>query len=576
MTTSEAESQSVKPKSGDQATVEPAAPAATSNKQVIKALVIGDDLEPPPDRRPQERGTSKAKPQEDTWKRYKDDIVKPPIDPTFLATVEEYSTALQQCIEAMEVNIEGFGHRLVPLTARDQLKDSSPELKAMNEERRRVDNFLKNATGEDSLVMFRRKVRHDLEATGNAYVELARHPFTAKPDKLVQVPSYQCRLGKMDAEWTEYEVRRQLEVAPGKYVVEKVKDYKRFRRFLQINPGVGSGDAVWFKEYGDERVIDCTTGKVVPAEKAKDYPEDKRANEMIHLRIYSSRTPYGLPRYKGCVLTLLGDREAEEVNYTTLKNNNIPSMIVAVSNGQLTEETVDRMKQFVKEQIQGSKNFSKFLILEAEGIFEGTDPGNIRMDVKPLAQHQMKDQLFQEYGKTNRDKIRECFRLPPIFVGRSEDYTRATAESSRRLADEQIFRPERDEMDHLFNRILAEFDMVYHSFKSNGPNITDDEDLLKLLVAGEKAGGMTPRIADAIVSDILGRDVREKWPDGFDPDTPYSLTMANAVKNQADPTEPGQQVTAMKSTGGPEPADALAAIMTLRDQLLAEVAHRAS
>jgi PBSX family phage portal protein len=567
--------QSARSKSTESGTpVEPLPAAGRDNRQVIKALVIGGDEEPERRASPQDRGKTKAKAQEDYWAKYEDLYIETPIDMEFLATVEEYSTILQQCVEAYEVNIEGFGYMLRPVLSLDQLEANDPKRSAMSKERARVDNFLKGSTGDDTLTAFRRKRRHDLESTGNSFTELVRHPFTKLPDKFVHVPSYQCRLGKLDDEFTEYTQHRQVEVEPGVFKVEKVRDVKRFRRFLQLQYGLASGpDVVWFKEYGDPRVIDCRTGDVVKPEDEAKFPEKYRASEMFHQRIYSSRTPYGLPRYKGCLITLLGDREAEEVNYTTLKNNNIPSMIVAVSNGQVSQETVDRIKSFTKEQIQGSKNLSRFLILEAEGVFEGTDPGNMRLDVKPLAPYQMKDQLFQEYGKGNREKIRQCFRLPPIFIGVSEDYTRATAEASRRLADEQIFRPERDEVDAFFNRVLLEFDMSYHVFKSNGPNITDDEDLLKLLIAAEKAGGMDPRTAREIVDDILGRSSREGWPDGIDPDIPFSKQMAEAVKNQAQPNEVGQQVTALKRST-PEPVDALTALMFFRDQLVSEIQQR--
>lgn len=560
-------------KSGTSTTVTVEAPTKRDNAQVIKALVVGLD-EPPPSTSPQTRGTSKAQAQEDYWRAHEDDFIEPPINMEFLATVEEYSTILQQCIEVMEVNIEGFGARLIPLVAPDA---DSPGASGneVAKEKLRLNTFLAGAAGEDSVVSLRRRDRHDRESTGNSFLEVVRHPLSKLPDKLVNVPSYQIRLGKIDKKYTKYTVHRQVESSPGVYEVQQVEDWKRFRRYLQLQYGMASGPGVvWFKEYGDPRVIDCRTGKVVEGEDLVDFDEQEYgASEMIHSRIYSSRSPYGLPRYKGCLITLLGDREAEEVNYTTLMNNNIPSMVVAVSNGQVTQETVDRMKDFVKEQIQGSRNYSKFLILEAEGTFEGTDPGNIRLDIKPLAQHQMKDQLFQEYGRSNREKVRQCFRIPPIFIGVSEDYTRATAEASRRLADEQIFRPERDEVDHTWNRLLYEFGMKHHRFKSNGPNITDDEDLLKLLIAAEKAGGMTPRIATQIVSDILGTAPIDSWPEGIDPDQPFSLTVAERVKNQADPTEPGQQVTAQKSLTS---TDTLGAIMALREQVLMEVNRRAA
>lgn len=544
----------------------------SANKTIIKALIVGDE-EGNRKIGPQSRGESKARPQEDYWASYEGRYVDPPIDPEFLATVEEYSTILSQCIEAMEINIEGFGYMLRPLVSLDQLADDDPKRVDVSDERREIDNFLKRATGDDSLTAFRRKQRHDLEGTGNAFMELVRRPLTGLPDKLVHIPSYQIRLGKLDSDFTEYTQCRQVEIAPGQYIVEKTRDSKRFRRYLQLQYGLVSGPGiVWFKEYGDPRPVDCRNGNVVDEKDLPAFPKRYLATEMIHRRIYSSRTPYGMPRYKGCLITLLGDREGEEVNYITLKNNNIPSMIIAVSNGQITQETVDRLRQFTKEQIQGSKNYSRFLVLEAEGMFEGTEPGNIKLDVKPLASYQNKDQMFTEYGSGNREKVRQTYRLPPIFIGVSSDYTRATAEASRRLADEQVFRPERDEVDYMFNIILYEFGMKYHTFKSNGPNITDDEDLLKLLIAAEKAGGMDPRTARQIVADILGQPAVETWPATLDPDTPFSLQMAEAVKNKALVNEPGQQVTALKTIDGG--GDALLALMELRDRLIAEIYGR--
>ena len=53
-------------------------------------------------------------------------------------------------------------------------------------------------------------------------------------------------------------------------------------------------------------------------------------------------------------------------------------------------------------------------------------------------------------------------------------------------------------------------------------------------------------IARKILEDVLNMDLPD-FPEDFDADAPFSLSMAEAVKNQADPTEPGQQVTALKS-----------------------------
>jgi hypothetical protein len=87
--------------------------------------------------------------------------------------------------------------------------------------------------------------------------------------------------------------------------------------------------------------------------------------------------------------------------------------------------------------------------------------------------------------------------------------------------------------------------IVYHTFKSNSPNTTDNAQLVNILSGAEKTGGMTPRLARQVLGDILGQEM-PPFPAGFNADVPFSLTMAEAVKNEADPAEPGQQVTAIK------------------------------
>jgi capsid portal protein len=178
---------------------------------------------------------------------------------------------------------------------------------------------------------------------------------------------------------------------------------------------------------------------------------------------------------------------------------------------------------------------------------EGEESGShAKVEVKPLVKEQHKDALFQNYSENNQDKVRRVWRLPPIFVGRTDEYTRATAEASRVLADEQIFAPERQEFDELFNRTMfPEMGIIYHRYKSNSPNTTDNQQLVKILAGAEKTGGMTPRIARVMLEDILSAELPD-FPSDFPSDVPFSLTMAEAVKNKAEASEPGQQVTALK------------------------------
>jgi len=489
-----------------------------------------------------------------------EDIIEPPFDMLALTMLPEQSSELYQCIEAMKINIEGFGHRQKSRFRADdpKVKDAEPvpEPLRLESEKERVYllNFFEYAT-EESFIEFRKRLRQDLETTGNAYFEVIRN-VKNEIQSFKHVPSHQMRLSRQEDNLTEYD-RPILELQiDGSIKIKKVKQWKRFRRFVQCTQFYQTTTVTttfqkrWFKEFGDPRVLHYETGEYLGSEEGPTFiKQEHRANEIIHLKLYSSRSPYGLPRTIGNLLSIFGDRASEEINYTTFRNNNIPSMLIMCSGGQITEGTVDRLESFVESTIQGSDNYSKFLIIEGEPDKEfGDEAGQLRLTAQPLTKEQHNDALFQKYSENNQDKIRRVFRLPPIFVGRSDDYTRATAEASRRLADEQVFAPERDEFDKLVNRMIyPEMGIKYFRFKTYSPNTTDSEQLVKILAGAEKTGGMTPRIARMVLTDILNQDIQDDFQDDFPMDVPFSLTMAEAVKNKADPSEPGQQVTALKA-----------------------------
>jgi len=500
-----------------------------------------------------EPGKSKAAPEDEALQGYinKGLVIEPPFDLLTLAMLQETNGELGPCVQAMEVNIEGFGHRLVP---RIKTEDLSEELRdVLAAEKLQLDNFFLYAAGDDSFTLYRRKLRIDLETTGNAEYEVIRNA-ARRIQAFNHLPSYQIMLGPQDADPIKVEVPA-YEIQPdGSVKVVEITTWKRFRRYVQNrminrrNLSVsGTWKHAWFKEYGDPRHYHVDTGEEIKESDLAKVPEEKRANELVHLKLYSPRSPYGLPRFIGNLLSIFGDRAAGEINYITFRNNNMPSMALLISNGKLTEGSVDRIKDFMAEQIQGSSNYSRVLLLEAESPdVEGEDSGHVKIDLKPLTSEQHTDALFQNYQKNNQERIRRSFRLPPILLGASDDYSRSTSETARRLADEQVFAPERDEFDRFINRrIFPAMGIRYHRFKSNSPNTTDNTELVRILAGAEKTGGMTPRIARMMHEDILSVEL-PPFPKDFPADVPFSMTMAEAVKNLAQPAEVGQQITALK------------------------------
>jgi len=521
-------------------------------------------------------------------------VVEPPFDPLFLAVMPENNTEIGPAIDAMSVNVESFGWRLRPRFPVTERTD--PELlRILAEEATAAENFFESACAEGAIEDLRDKLRRDLESTGNNFTEFVEVPGTGELDGLEQLPAWTMRITKPDDEPTEYvdyrvvkevsfpppppagepgelappepgegeaAVRKQLPVEV-RYRREEHLRRKRFRRYVQVLEG---GRAVWFKELGDPRLISSRTGEVVTREQLTEgnkeratrftlsngsvvvrtnsfvgFPVADAANPVRHQRIYCPRSPYGLPRYIGNLFAIMGSRASEEINYTTFKNNNVPSLAISVSNGKLDDESIERIDEFVEAAIQGDDNYSKFLLIEAEPVMEGMrDPGSMKIDITPLTKEQHTDALFVNYKAANDESVRRVWRFPSLFVGKAEDYSGDVVDASRRLGDEQVFEPERDKVDRFFTRdVLLRLNIVNSVFRSNGPNVAENADLVRILAGGEKTGGATPRIARKILSRIVNEDLGEVDPKLLDPDKPFSLTLAEIMKTNSASAAPG-------------------------------------
>jgi PBSX family phage portal protein len=458
-----------------------------------------------------------------------DNIIQAPYDQLALINLEEESNVLRECVDSMVTNIEGFGHVYRPR----KLDEDSKKKFASEIEKEGIflDGWLDAVCPEISFIETRKRMRRDLELTGNGYWELVR-TSNGEIIQINHVRSHRMRITKLDEEYTLYKIPV---VRPDKdYQIEYIEKRKRFRRYVQLD-STGK-PTVYFKEFGDPREIDKNTGEV-----KSNLAVGDEATEMVHFSIYSARTVYGIPRYIGRFVSLIGSRRAEEVNYFTISNNYIPSMFVMVDNGTLTEKSIERLTELIESQIAPSPNFSQMVILEADSAENESFAGQSTAAKIHIhePQDQKTDQMYQEYDKNNAEKVRQAFRLPPLLIGRSEDYTRATAHESVRVADEQIFHPERSIVDHLMSRIMLDQGFRWHFLRSRTPNITDNQVLVRFMGTAEKSGAMTPRRADMLAQDVFEGDLGP-MPENIDLDTPYSLQFAQAQNAQRPPNSPNE------------------------------------
>lgn len=433
-----------------------------------------------------------------------------PVTPQYsfhrLCQLPVMNNALGLCIEAYVTNIESYGYVL------EYIGDEGGEdLPRVKQERAKLEAFLAFVSPENTFREVREKARRDRETLGNCFYEIARNQL-GEVTLFDHLPANTMRVTRKDPTPVEVDIDIPDPGNPGKYIHHKVIRY--FRRFVQLTP---TFKKVYFKELGDPRPIDPDTGEL---NESLDIEEE--ATEVHWSYNYTPGYLYGLPRWIGQLPSILGSRESEMVNLNFFRENAIPAMVVLVSGGALTQESYDKVRDYVNA-IRGQRAMNRVMVLEAQvddnmGGLDHSQPAP-RIDIKPMISERQQEGLFQDYDQKNIQKIRSSFRLPPIFGGRSEDYTRASAYASMQVAETQIFMPERSAFDQIFNqRILGTHRPKWHRFRSVGPSMVDAASISQMVTALGNQGGLTPNIAIKLVNQVLNVQVKpvpsvQKWGD---------------------------------------------------------------
>lgn len=441
--------------------------------------------------------------------------IKPIYDFLLLAQLVQQSNILRQCIESYVINIESYGHTLEYVGPEGKEKGTEQQA-----EKQRLEAFLSAPNPDTNMRELRERARWDKETIGNMAFEIVRDGG-GRIVQMLHTPAVSIRKTRRDNHSTPVTVSVPNPADPTQMVTRKM--YRHFCRYVQFSQSTLK--RIFFKEFGDPRRINCHNGEVVPDGVVLD-PLDE-ATEMLYLSLYTPGHIYGLPRWIGLIPCILGSRESEIVNLNFFKENAIPAMVVLVSGGALTQESFDVIDNYINA-IKGQKAMQRVMVLEAaaDDTSGSVDhaPSAPKIDIKPMISERQQEGLFQDYDQKNQQKIRSCFRLPPIYAGRAEDYTRASAFASMLTAEAQIFAPERSTFDDIMNNmILRTYAPKYWRFKSLGAPTTDPESLSRMLTTFEQSGAMTPNVVIKLAQKMLGVDIKpvtEPWGD-----YPFSAVM---------------------------------------------------
>jgi len=417
-----------------------------------------------------------------------DQLIEPPYPLAELRKLTELSTILRQCITAYRRNITGFG---VGLQYTEDLtgKEETPEMKR---EWDMVKAILKNLHFDKSPEELFAQVIEHREECGNAYLEIIRDgrglPVGAnniEPEYIKMTP-----LGSpVDVEYVQNGI--------------KLTRKARFRKFCQQ---IGTS-TVWFKEFGDPRRMDCTTGQYIPD--GAVISEDRLATELLHFKI--GNKAYGVPRWIGQVIHMYGARKAEELNYRYFYQGRHIPMAIILTNAEMSPESIAQLEDYASS-IEGVEKAHKFLVIETTA----KDVDDLLMDqkpkasveIKPLAELLQKDALFLEYDEASRKKVQSAFGLPDIYIGRSTDFNRATAETARLITEEQVFEPERNNIEWIVNnKLLRPYELKYVVMSFKKPDISNTEDLTNVIRTFIEGHAVTPNDLRELAGTMLGKDL---------------------------------------------------------------------
>lgn len=414
------------------------------------------------------------------------------VDMRGLKELVDNSTILPQCIKAYKSNIAGFG---INVRYVEDFEEETAEMKA---EWTALEQIIALLNMDMMTKEVFENVIRDRETFGIAYCEVIRSMDG-------QVVELQFIIDTPSIDMT-YPLEPYVDI---EYFHKglTVKRKKKFRKFRQNV----AGQTVYFKEFGDPRIMDKRDGKYAE-ESGEAIDINNQANEIIEFRIGS--LPYGEVRWIGQVLTVDGNRRAEILNNNYFREGRHTPLMILVKGGTLSDASFNKLQGYM-DDIKGEGGQHAFLILETESnesTAAFTDQQQPEIEVKDLASILQKDELFQEYQENGRKKAQSAFLLPDLYVGYTTDFNRATAQTAMEVTEKQVFQPERTSLAWIINnKLLNGYQLRYVEAYFEEPDITNPDDIQKILNVTERAGGMTPNVAKELTFKTLGKDGCEDY-----------------------------------------------------------------
>ncbi len=396
-------------------------------------------------------------------------LIVPPYNPYALQKLTIENNTLGQCIAAMEVNIDGTGY---------VIEHKDPESNSEDDDvADGIDDFFREPFPGLTFTSMRRDLRRDLEGIGYGFFEILRNPagelMAMKP-----VPGATIRLVRLgDPVPVKKTIRRK-----GKDITLTVMVRERiFAQKIGLGKAASSaGSLRYFKEYGASRDLDKDTGNW--STQGQRLPFKQRASELLYFTNQPDvSTPYGLPRWITQAPSVVGSRKAEELNLEFFDSGGVPPIMIFLAGGAMGNTARTQLENIFNGKAADKNRGAIVEVTPTGGSTEKEATASVK--IERFGSEKQKDSMFEKYDERCEQRVRASFRIPPLFVGKAEDFSFATAYVSYTVTEAQVFQPERTEFDEQINgTIMKELDPSgNYVFRSLPLTIKDVTNQLKAL-----------------------------------------------------------------------------------------------
>lgn len=429
-------------------------------------------------------------------------VLSPPYDLATLRSIGDTSSILNQCIDAYAQNIVGFG---IGVRFKVEEKDVNDK---MTSEENQLGQLIRELNLERPAKEVLSEAIRQVEECGNAFLEVVRN-------------------GLGEVVGIENVAPEFIQVSKLNRVTMNDGTVRKFRYFLyhdQVDDSANEHSQIWYKSFGDPTPLRIDGHIAAEGEGT--------ATEIIHLKIGDESKPYGEPRWIGVLLDILGDRKARELNYRYFTEGRHTPLAILLENAQLTPQSEETLRTYANS-LGGEQSQHKFILLETESVgpesdaFQVDDKDKPAIKLEKLADILQQDALFLEYSDKVIENVLSSFRLPPVYVGRSEDYNRATVETAKELTEEQVFQPRREGYEWRLNNMFNDYGFEYVEIYLKSPDFSNTEDIKNILDPAIRANAIASNDLRPLVSKVLGVPLEPFEGDQYN--KPFVMTRGGTV-----------------------------------------------